>query len=151
MKKLLSFILVLTMLMSVTVLAFADSPNINPEDGGYGVNSDEIDLDSIPETEASTDKEKVECVEFTKLTPENQAIVRTLAMNLINSGYKIVSGFAVRVIGDENGVIEDVIVRIKVPKDYDVFVDGVQVIPTEENGEFFIDVTTPAFVFIVHK
>ena len=175
MKKLLSFLLILSMLLCMSVSAFAASPYIGPGGGGdsgdgggqggsggrggYGIKPDEVDLEVVPEpaelsAEApsdSSDDKKVECVDFVKLTPEHQEEARREIARLLNAGYRVVSGFAVRVVGAEGEVMTGVKVTYLVPDGCDIFVNGKKVTPFELNGKLYIEVTTLAYVLMAFE
>lgn len=159
MKKVLSFVLILSLLLSMSVVAFAaGSPVVGP--GGDSANvavpapvkNDEVDIDSIPETAGvSTDNDAAIITAFSALNAKNKALAMKYAAELINKGYKIVSGFAVVGAEDQNAVVEGVKVFVTIPDGCSVFVNGEEVTPTEVDGKLVITVTTPAFVFIVRK
>ncbi len=159
MKKVLSFVLILSLLLSMSVVAFAaGSPVVGP--GGDSANvvvpapvkNDEVDIDSIPKTAGvSTDNDAVIITAFSALNAKNKALAMKYAAELINKGYKIVSGFAVVDAKDQNAVVEGVKVFVTIPDGCSIFVNDGEVTPAEVDGKLEITVTTPAFVFIVRK
>ena len=172
MKRILSILLALTMILSLSVCAFAagspdsrhvhepdvyDVPAVVPAPIGARADRDEL-LRKIPMTEGVSvedgvaENDKVVLSRLIDAPDDVKALARNIISQMENDGYTINSGFAA---WSEQGTISKGIIKItvsSVPEGYGIYVNGVLVEdPEMHDGLYFIEVDLPAIITIARK
>ena len=161
MKKFLTFVLMLAIVMSLSAVAFADlSPHTSSNDpvvepevyNGGGSSSADVDLSAIsmPKDVSSDDDDVVvaklaECPDAMKETAKQETAA------LKRSGYKIDCGFSAWSKSGKTAACTIKLSEKDVPDGSQIFVNGAAIQAELKDGYYFFEVTLPAIVLVAHK
>lgn len=162
MKKVLSTVLMLAIILSLSAVAFAaDSPHsssssdpvVEPEVyyGGGGSSTD-VDLASVPmASDVSCDNDDVATYSLANCPDALKETAKQEIAALKRSGYKIDCGFVLTAKSNGTAACTAKLSAKDVPDGAQIFVNGAAVQAELKDGYFVFDVTLPAIVLVAHK
>ena len=161
MKKVLSTVLMLAIILSLAAVAFAaDSPHYSPSSDpvvepevylGGGGGSD-VDLASVPmPSDVSCDNDDVAIYSLANCPDALKETAKQEIAALKRSGYKIDCGFVLTAKSNGTAACTVKLSAKDVPDGAQIFVNGAAVQAELKDGYFVFDVTLPAIVLVAHK
>ena len=159
MKKFLTFVLMLAIVMSLSAVAFADlsphsssnDPVVEPEVYNGG-SSDDIDLDAIAmPKDVSYDDDDVVIAKLAECPDTMKETAKQETAALKRSGYKIDCGFSAWSKSGKTAACTIKLSEKDVPDGSQIFVNGAAIQAELKDGYYFFEVTLPAIVLVAHK
>lgn len=160
MKKVLSTVLMLAIILSLSAVAFAaDSPHsssssdpvVEPE-VYYGGGGSDVDLASVPmPSDVSCDNDDVAIYSLANCPDALKETAKQEIAALKRSGYKIDCGFVLTAKSNGTAACTVKLSAKDVPDGAQIFVNGAAVQAELKDGYFVFDVTLPAIVLVAHK
>ena len=160
MKKVLSTVLMLAIILSLSAVAFAaDSPSssssdpiVEPEVYYGGGSSTDVDLASVSmASDVSCDNDDVATSSLANCPDALKETAKQEIAALKRSGYKIDCGFVLTAKSNGTAACTAKLSAKDVPDGAQIFVNGAAVPAELKDGYFVFDVTLPAIVLVAHK
>ena len=162
MKKVLSTVLMLAIILSLLAVAFAaDSPHsssssdpiVEPEVyyGGGGSSTD-VDLASVPmASDVSCDNDDVAIYSLANCPDALKETAKQEIAALKRSGYNVDCGFVMVAKSNGTAACTVKLSAKDVPDGAQIFVNGAAVQAELKDGYYVFDVTLPAIILVAHK
>ena len=160
MKKVLSTVLMLAIILSLSAVAFAaDSPHsssssdpvVEPEVYLGGGGSD-VDLASVPmPSDVSCDNDDVNIFSLANCPDALKETAKQELAALKRSGYKVDCGFDAWSNSGKTAACTIKLSEKDVPDGSQIFVSGAAVQAELKDGYYFFEVTLPAIILVAHK
>ena len=161
MRKFLTFVLMLAIVMSLSAVAFADlSPHTSSNDpvvepevyNGGGSSSADVDLSAIPmPKDVSSDDDDVVVAKLAECPDAMKETAKQETAALKRSGYKIDCGFSAWSKSGKTAACTIKLSEKDVPDGSQIFVNGAAIQAELKDGYYFFEVTLPAIVQVAHK
>ena len=159
MKKVLSAVLMLAIVLSLSAVAFAGNsphssssdPIVEPEVYGGGSSAD-VDLSSVAmPKDVSTDDDDVVVDKLANCPDAMKETAKQELAALKRSGYKVDCGFGAWSKSGKTAACTIKLSEKDVPDGSQIFVNGAAVQAELKDGYYVFDVTLPAIVLVAHK
>ena len=159
MKKALSAVLMLAIILSLSAVAFADlsphyglvDPIVEPEVYNGGSSAD-VDLAAVPmPQDVSSDNDDVFIEKLSNCTDKMKETAKQDLAALKRSGYKTDCGFGAWSKSDKTPACTIKLSEKDVPDGAQIFVNGAAVQAELKDGYFFFEVVLPSIVVVAHK
>ncbi len=160
MKKALSAVLMLAIILSLSAAAFAEGsphttaldPVIEPEVYYGGGSSTDVDLASVPmASDVSCDNDDVAIYSLANCPDALKETAKQELAALKRSGYKVDCGFVLVAKSNGTAACTVKLSAKDVPDGAQIFVNGAAVQAELKDGYYVFDVTLPAIVLVAHK
>ena len=160
MKKVLSAVLMLAIVLSLSAVAFAggsphsssSDPIVEPEVYYGGGSSTDVDLASVPmASDVSCDNDDVAIYSLANCPDALKETAKQEIAALKRSGYKIDCGFVLTAKSNGTAACTVKLSAKDVPDGAQIFVNGAAVQAELKDGYYFFEVTLPAIILVAHK
>ena len=160
MKKVLSAVLMLAIVLSLSAVAFADNsphssssdPIVEPEVYNGGGSSADVDLSSVAmPKDVSTDDDDVVVDKLANCPDAMKETAKQELAALKRSGYKVDCGFGAWSKSGKTAACTIKLSEKDVPDGSQIFVNGAAVQAELKDGYYFFEVTLPAIILVAHK
>lgn len=161
MKKVLSTVLMLAIILSLSAVAFAaDSPHsssssdpiVEPEVYYGGGSSTDVDLASVPmASDVSCDNDDVAIYSLANCPDALKETAKQELAALKRSGYNVDCGFVMVAKSNGTAACTVKLSAKDVPDGAQIFVNGAAVQAELKDGYYVFDVTLPAIILVAHK
>ena len=159
MKKFLSAVLMLAIVLSLSAVAFAGNsphssssdPIVEPEVYNGGSSAD-VDLSSVAmPKDVSTDDDDVVVDKLANCPDAMKETAKQELAALKRSGYKVDCGFGAWSKSGKTAACTIKLSEKDVPDGSQIFVNGAAVQAELKDGYYFFEVTLPAIILVAHK
>ena len=160
MKKVLSTVLMLAIILSLSAVAFAagsphhssSDPIVEPEVYYGGGSSTDVDLASVSmASDVSCDNDDVATSSLANCPDALKETAKQEIAALKRSGYKVDCGFGAWSKSGKTAACTIKLSEKDVPDGSQIFVNGAAVQAELKDGYYFFEVTLPAIILVAHK